>query len=318
MGSEEAYANPEPPTPGAFSADVQPDLTPSVDERSRESSPMVVESLSADPFGSHSQEIHQSSSAEDTRSMTGRSMSRMSTSASGSQRAESVIQDSHLRIQYSTQSPFDAVPQSATTPQAKTPVSKPTPRPTPRPMPPPSSAASQRTPTASQPPPSKKIRRDEEIETDVEETEPSRSQSQTSVTVSPGFGGFQSPSASLSAFGPSAFASFSQGSSRFSTPSTAPSQTAASTGFPRASSQSPLTVAVGNHLKGIISKEPEWKRFQDARNRLLTVAEQVEQYQYLQSKLDEYVGQDIPAEIEGVSGIITRVRAIVYAGLSLS
>ena len=73
-------------------------------------------------------------------------------------------------------------------------------------------------------------------------------------------------------------------------------------------SQSPADNAVGKYLKGILMKEPEWRDFQDARNKMLTVAEQVEQYRYLQDKIDEYVGQDIPVDVEGAQGTITKVR----------
>lgn len=70
-------------------------------------------------------------------------------------------------------------------------------------------------------------------------------------------------------------------------------------------------MAVGMHLRGIISKEPGWDAFVKGRNSRLKMAQQLEQYRYVKSKFDEYVGTKTPGDLAGAAGVtITKAQVM--------
>lgn len=258
---------------------------------------MAVEDSYSDPFSPHSQETQQSGPTVEPRSVSDGSRN----SALSLSESEPSYQEPVPRGLPASQSPIDAAPPSFGTP----PVSASAPKPTPKPHPPPPSTLPALQTTPTQLPPAKKARHDDSADSDSEEMNHPRTHSQPSLAPARGFGGFRAPS------GPSAFSSgfgsyATAGSSFTAKPSAALASQAA--GLRRGTAaKSPLDVAVGNHLKSVLSKEADFKQFQEARSRTLTVAEQVEQYRYLQRKLDEHVGRDIPVEVDLAPGTVTKV-----------
>ncbi|KAI0360855.1 hypothetical protein OH77DRAFT_1392628, partial [Trametes cingulata] len=82
---------------------------------------------------------------------------------------------------------------------------------------------------------------------------------------------------------------------------------------------SALDNAVGMWIRGIISKEPQWDAFVKNRTRVLKMAEQLEQYKYVQRVIDRYVGSTTPVDLEGAGGVvITKAQVMRAFNLSLS
>lgn len=75
---------------------------------------------------------------------------------------------------------------------------------------------------------------------------------------------------------------------------------------------SALDNTVGMWIRGVISKEPQWDAFVKNRTRVLKMAEQLEQYKYVQRVIDRFVGSTTPVDLEGAGGVrITKVRVSV-------
>ncbi|KAI0344583.1 hypothetical protein BDW22DRAFT_1061834 [Trametopsis cervina] len=99
-----------------------------------------------------------------------------------------------------------------------------------------------------------------------------------------------------SASAPSGTSSADTGSSRMP----GPSQTQ-STIVP-APPQPQLETAVAVHLRSLFANDPAWSEYVEARNNVLSVSQQMKHLQYVQSKLDLFVGKPVPEGISGSSG----------------
>lgn len=316
---EDHYVDRRPaPSPAPFSVASHPAPTPSAGD-SRASSPMVVEETSIQPAAAISQRTSQGTSQE-TSQGTSQSTSQETTSTgrnagSSSQRSGGVSQESQRSQGYhSAGGDTELITSSpAAQPAASLPgnVLVPgTPAPSVSALKPTASSASI-TPAVPRPRP-KKPRHTADSDSEMEDNDTPRT-----AAPAPGFGfGRAFGGGSASPFG--AFANYSQSPQGFGTSPTraqAPAPTPTSAGLPRASAaQSELDSAVGKYLKSVFSREEGWKAFQAARNRTLTVAEQVEQYRYLKAKMDAYVGKPVPPEVpyEGAAETsITKVSAVV-------
>ncbi|KAI0768810.1 hypothetical protein BD413DRAFT_478881 [Trametes elegans] len=81
---------------------------------------------------------------------------------------------------------------------------------------------------------------------------------------------------------------------------------------------SALDNTVGMWIRGIISKEPEWESFVKNRTRVLKMAEQLEQYKYVQGVIQRYENTTTPVDLEGAGGVtITKAQVMRAFNLSL-
>lgn len=75
-----------------------------------------------------------------------------------------------------------------------------------------------------------------------------------------------------------------------------------------------LDTAVSTHLRSLFKAETAWSDFVESRKQLLSVSQQMKQLQYVQSKIDRYVGKPVPENVEGAAGsTITKVCWVVHA-----
>ncbi|KAI0633816.1 hypothetical protein C8Q77DRAFT_1218070 [Trametes polyzona] len=81
---------------------------------------------------------------------------------------------------------------------------------------------------------------------------------------------------------------------------------------------SALDNTVGQYIKNIISKEPQWDAFVKNRTRVLKMSEQLEQYKYVQRVIDRFVNTTTPADLQGAGGVtITKSQVMRAFNLSL-
>ncbi|EJF60389.1 hypothetical protein DICSQDRAFT_62806 [Dichomitus squalens LYAD-421 SS1] len=74
-----------------------------------------------------------------------------------------------------------------------------------------------------------------------------------------------------------------------------------------------LDNAVGKYIRGIISTEPKWSAFVQARRELLTMREQLEQYRYVRSVQTRFVGSATPADLQGAGGVTINKQQVIKA-----
>ena len=74
-----------------------------------------------------------------------------------------------------------------------------------------------------------------------------------------------------------------------------------------------LDNAVGKYIRGIISTEPAWAAFVQARQGLLTMREQLQQYAYVRGVQARFAGTATPADLQGAGGVIISRQQVIKA-----